>query len=62
MFSSAIIATDVSKASYTLVRCAKEVAPAGTKNILLLQCVTPLAAASEAFAESSARMESMLKE
>ncbi|MFW6245183.1 MAG: universal stress protein [Fibrobacterota bacterium] len=62
MFSKVIIATDLSAASMEVVRCACGLASLGTKEILLLHCISSMEAASAGFAEDNQRIENMLEE
>lgn len=61
MFSRVIIATDLSPASKKIVEHAKELKVLGTSEVLLLQCVSTMEAASAAYSESERQMNALLE-
>lgn len=62
MFKKLIIATDLSEASNEMLTCSRSLSLLGTQEILLLQCVKTLDAASMAYSESAQKMQSILKQ
>ncbi len=61
MYSRVIIATDLSPASKKIVEHAKDLKALGTSEIVLLQCVSAMEAASAAYSESERRITALLE-
>ncbi len=62
MFSKVIIATDLSRASMEVVRCACGLTALGTKEVFLVNCIKPWEAVSMAYTVSLDNLKDMLKE
>ena len=62
MFERLIVATDLSPASYAVVRCVAGLRDFGARQCLLLQCLTLTDAASTAFSYDTGPLEAMLAE
>ena len=62
MFRKAIIATDLSAASDSVVQKAKQLLTLGTEEILLLQCIEPMEAFSVAYSETDDKVKKLLQE
>lgn len=62
MFERIVVATDLSPASYAVVRCLGGLRALGTRECLLLQCLTLGDAASAAFSYDAGPLEAMLEE
>jgi nucleotide-binding universal stress UspA family protein len=62
MFERIVVATDLSPASYAVVRCLGGLRVLGTRECLLLQCLTMGDAASAALSYDAGPLEAMLEE
>ncbi|MDZ7723399.1 MAG: universal stress protein [candidate division KSB1 bacterium] len=62
MFSKVIIATDLSKASNEVIKCAQGLIPLGAKEIILTECLKTLEATSLALAEDIESVDGILEE
>ncbi|SHF06554.1 universal stress protein [Alkalibacter saccharofermentans] len=61
MFKKVIIATDLSPASYALIKCLGNLKPLGTEECLLLQCLSVQETASIALSYTASVLEDSLK-
>ena len=62
MFDRLIVATDLSPASYAVVRCLGRLRALGAEHCLLLQCIGTVSAASTALSYDTSSLEAMLDE
>jgi len=62
MFDRLIVATDLSPASYAVVRCLGRLRALGAEHCLLLQCISTASAASAALSYGTSSLEAMLDE
>ncbi len=62
MFDRSIVATDLSPASYAVVRCLGRLRTLGAEHCLLLQCIGTVSAASTALSYDTSSLEAMLDE
>lgn len=61
MFKKVIVATDLSPASYALIKCLGNLKPLGTEQCLLLQCLSVQETASIALSYTASVLEESLK-